>query len=189
MLEVWGFYGEYGIQSCDGFDEEHLTAGFYGCGRWSFSGTLDSFEDWTRQWFKDNPKKPNGEPICATTEEQYENFLKIMCENNLVIEMDFEDVEEKCKEARILLLCNPHNPVGRVWKKQELQKLLQLCEKYDITVISDDIHMDITYKEKGIPVLKLASDCRCFICSSPSKTFNIPSLQGSYVILSGISNL
>lgn len=96
VLEVWGFYGEYGIQSCDGFDEEHLTADFYGCGRWSFSGTLDSFEDWTRQWFKDNPKKPNGEPICATTEEQYENFLKIMCENHLVIEMDFEDVEEGC---------------------------------------------------------------------------------------------
>lgn len=47
-------------------------------------------------WFKDNPKKPNGEPICTTTEEQYENFLKIMCENNLVIEMDFEDVEEGC---------------------------------------------------------------------------------------------
>lgn len=96
VLEVWGFYGEYGIQSCDGFDEEHLTADFYGCGRWSFSGTLDSFEDWTRQWFKDNPKRPNGEPICATTEEQYENFLKIMCEKNLVIEMDFEDVEEGC---------------------------------------------------------------------------------------------
>lgn len=96
VLEVWGFYGEYGIQSCDGFDEEHLTADFYGCGRWSFSSTLDSFEDWTRQWFKDNPKRPNGEPICATTEEQYENFLKIMCENHLVIEMDFEDMEEGC---------------------------------------------------------------------------------------------
>ncbi len=96
VLDVWGFYGEYGIQDCGGFDEEHLTSDFYGCGRWSFSGTLESFEDWTRQWFKDNPKKPNGEPICATTEEQYENFLKIMCENNLVIEMDFEDVEEGC---------------------------------------------------------------------------------------------
>lgn len=96
VLDVWGFYGEYGIQDCGGFDEEHLTSDFYGCGRWSFSGTLESFEDWTRQWFKDNPKKPNGEPICVTTEEQYENFLKIICENKLVIEMDFEDVEEGC---------------------------------------------------------------------------------------------
>lgn len=125
----------------------------------------------------------------------YDSFYKViennqrrlisseLLENAGYYQIDFEDVEEKCKEARILLLCNPHNPVGRVWKKQELQKLLQLCEKYDITVISDDIHMDITYKEKGIPILKLASDCRCFICSSPSKTFNIPSLQGSYVIL------
>lgn len=97
VLELWGFYGEYGIQSCySGFDEEHLTAEFYGCGRWSFSGTLDSFEDWSRQWFKDNPKRPNGKPICDTTEEQYDHFLKIMSENNLVIEMDFEDVEEGC---------------------------------------------------------------------------------------------
>ena len=95
VLELWGFYGEYGIQNCySGFDEEHLTAEFYGCGRWSFSGTLDSFEDWSRQWFKDNPKRPNGEPIHTTTEEQYDNFLKIMSENNLVIEFDFEDVEE-----------------------------------------------------------------------------------------------
>lgn len=96
VLELWGFYGEYGIQNCGGFDEEHLTADFFGCGRWSFSGTLDSFEDWTRQWFKDNPQRPNGEPICTTTEEQYEYFLKIMSENNLIIEIDFEDVEEGC---------------------------------------------------------------------------------------------
>ena len=95
VLELWGFYGEYGIQGCySSLDEEHLTTEFYGCGRWSFSGTLDSFEDWSRQWFKDNPKRPNGEPIHTTTEEQYDNFLKIMSENNLVIEFDFEDVEE-----------------------------------------------------------------------------------------------
>ncbi len=95
VLELWGFYGEYGIQGCYGdFDEEHLTAEFYGCGRWSFSGTLDSFEDWSRQWFKDKPKKTNGELICTTTEEQYDNLLKIMSENNLIIEIDFEDVEE-----------------------------------------------------------------------------------------------
>ena len=97
VLDLWGFYGEYGIQSCySNLDEEHLTTEFYGCGRWSFSGTLDSFEDWSRQWFKDNPKRSNGEPIHTTTEEQYEHFLKIMSENNLIIEIDFEDVEEGC---------------------------------------------------------------------------------------------
>ena len=95
VLDLWGFYGEYGIQSCySNLDEEHLTTEFYGCGRWSFSGTLNSFEDWSRQWFKDNPKKPNGEPICTTTEEQYDHLLKIMSESNLIIEIDFEDVEE-----------------------------------------------------------------------------------------------
>lgn len=115
------------------------------------------------------------------------NQRRLLCSELLEDEgyyhIDFKDVEEKCTEARILLLCNPHNPVGRVWKQEELQKLLQLCEQYDITVISDDIHMDITYKEKGIPVLKLASSCRRYICSSPSKTFNVPALGGSYVLL------
>ncbi|MCI7656641.1 BRCT domain-containing protein [Anaerotignum sp.] len=96
VLDMWEFYGEYGIQSYDGFDEEHQTSDFFGCGRWSFSGTLDSFEDWTRDWLKEKPKRPNGELIHSLTEEQYENFLKIMCEKNLVIEMDFEDVEEGC---------------------------------------------------------------------------------------------
>lgn len=56
VLDMWEFYGEYGIQSYDGFDEEHLTSYFFGCGRWSFSGTLDSFEDWTRDWLKENRK-------------------------------------------------------------------------------------------------------------------------------------
>lgn len=96
VLDMWEFYGEYGIQSYDGFDEEHMTSNFFGCGRWSFSGTLDSFEDWTRDWLKEKPKNQNGELIHSLTEEQYENFLKIMCENHLVIEMDFEDVEEGC---------------------------------------------------------------------------------------------
>ncbi len=94
VLDMWGFYGEYGIQYCDGFDIEHLQADFYGCGRWSFTGTLDSFDDWTRDWLKEKPTDRKGELIHKLTEEQYADFLKIMHDNDLSIKIDFEDKEE-----------------------------------------------------------------------------------------------
>ena len=94
VLDMWEFYGQYGIQSCGGFDLDHPTASFYGCGRWSFTGTLSEFEDWTRSWLKDQPKNQKGELIHPLTAEQYENFLQIMHDNDLSIEIDFEDEEE-----------------------------------------------------------------------------------------------
>ncbi len=93
VLDMWEFYGEYGIQWCGGFTLDKLKAEFYGCGRWSFSGTLDSFDDWTRSWLKDKPER-NGKLIHSLTEEQYSNFLKLMKDNDLSIKIDFEDEEE-----------------------------------------------------------------------------------------------
>lgn len=62
-------------------------------------------------------------------------------------QMDFEDMERKLKTQNIktILLCNPHNPIGRVWTKEELQKLVHLANKYEVTIISDEIHSDIVY--------------------------------------------
>ncbi len=90
VLKSWEFYGEYGIQDCrNELSLENKTTEFYGCGRWSFSGTLDSFDDWTRDWIKTNPDE--NHPLTA---EQYNEFLRIMCDNDLKIEMTFEDEEE-----------------------------------------------------------------------------------------------
>ncbi|WHY85953.1 MalY/PatB family protein [Neobacillus novalis] len=101
--------------------------------------------------------------------------------------IDFNDLEKKLshEKAKVLLLCNPHNPTGRVWTEQELTKIVQLCSKYQVHIISDDIHMDVVYNDrKYVPITSVTKDLEhIYICSSASKTFNTPGLGGSYVIL------
>lgn len=100
--------------------------------------------------------------------------------------MDYEDIEAKIKDVKLFILCNPHNPVGRVWSKDELKKLGDICFKNNVKVISDEIHSDIIFKNnKHIP---FASICEEFeqntiTCMAPTKTFNIAGLQTSYVVL------
>jgi len=100
--------------------------------------------------------------------------------------MDYEDIESKIKDVKLFILCNPHNPVGRVWTKEELQRLGDICLKNNVKVISDEIHSDIIFKgNKHIP---FASICEEFeqntiTCMAPTKTFNIAGLQTSYVVL------
>jgi cystathionine beta-lyase len=110
--------------------------------------------------------------------------LKKLKDRNYV--MDYEDIESKIKDVKLFILCNPHNPVGRVWTKEELQRLGDICLKNNVKVISDEIHSDIIFKgHKHIP---FASICEEFeqntiTCMAPTKTFNIAGLQTSYVIL------
>ncbi len=90
VLDSWEFYGQYGIQSYySELSLKNKTTKFYGCGRWSFSGTLESFDDWTRDWIKTNPD--SNHPL---TTEQYNEFLKIVSDKKLKIEITFEDEEE-----------------------------------------------------------------------------------------------
>lgn len=101
-----------------------------------------------------------------------ENPLK--CENG-VYTMDFDDLEQKASQAKMLMLCSPHNPVGRVWTKDELQQLGEICRKYDLYVLSDEIHFDLDYQH-GHTVFSLACPAladRSIICTAPSKTFNL----------------
>lgn len=95
---------------------------------------------------------------------------------------NFVEIEEGFKEGvKVFLLCSPQNPTGKVWSLEELTTLINLCIKYDVYLISDEIHMDVVRK-KHTPVLKLDT-LRSIIVSSPSKTFNTPTLGGSYVII------
>ncbi len=95
--------------------------------------------------------------------------------------MDFEDLERKITEkTRALLFCNPHNPSGRVWKEEELERLVSICAEHDICMISDDIHSDIVTKDHEHRMI--ASICRrkgvkCITCTSPSKPFNLASVH------------
>ncbi len=99
--------------------------------------------------------------------------------------MDYEDLEACFKKgAKILLFCSPHNPTGRVWKREELEKMLKVCEAYDVKIISDEIHSDLIYEgHRHVPLLSLpAAHARALSFHAISKTFNVPSLHQSYVI-------
>lgn len=103
-------------------------------------------------------------------------------------EMDFDDMEAKIKEhdVKLAILCNPHNPIGRVWKKEELERYCQICEKYQVQIIADEIHCDfIRPGFRHIPFGTL--DCpysqKAMVCTAPSKTFNLAGLQASNIII------
>ena len=102
--------------------------------------------------------------------------------------IDFEDFEKKVSDEKVTLfiMCSPHNPVGRVWKREELQKMSELCLKYNVRVIADEIWRDIVMPGyKHIPVASLSKEVEhnTITCFSPTKTFNIAGLQASFATL------
>lgn len=97
-------------------------------------------------------------------------------------EMDFADLEQKAAlpDVKTLLLCNPHNPVGRAWTATELRRLGEICQRHNVLVISDEIHCDLVFPhQKHQPYATLGADflTQSVTCISPSKTFNIAGLQ------------
>jgi cysteine-S-conjugate beta-lyase len=101
--------------------------------------------------------------------------------------IDFAAFEESLKQGvKLFLLCSPHNPGGRVWKKEELMKMAELCKKYDVLIVSDEIHADLVHKpNKHIPISSIKNEYEDFILTlvAPSKTFNIAGLQASAMII------
>ncbi len=99
--------------------------------------------------------------------------------------INFEDFEQKVKEnhVKLFLLCSPHNPVGRVWTKEELKKIAAICRKYDVIVVSDEIHEDFVFNGKHQVFADLSEDAknRTITCTAPSKTFNLAGLQVSNI--------
>ncbi|MBO4533667.1 MAG: pyridoxal phosphate-dependent aminotransferase [Treponema sp.] len=109
-------------------------------------------------------------------------------------QIDFEDFEKKIiqENVKLFILCSPHNPGGRVWKKEELERLSQICLSHKVFVVSDEIHSDITFGKHNHTVYanlsKEAAD-NSIICTSPSKTFNLAGLQFSNIIVKNKENL
>ena len=101
--------------------------------------------------------------------------------------IDFEDLEKKLSmpQTSLMILCNPHNPVGRIWTREELAKIGALCNKYGVTVLSDEIHCDITAPgvEGYVPFASVNEECRRISVTAiaGSKTFNIAGLQSACV--------
>ncbi len=109
--------------------------------------------------------------------------------NNGRYEIDFEDFEEKIikENVKVFLLCSPHNPVARVWTKEELTKIAEICLKHNVYIISDEIHSDFIFEgSKHIPISTLSDEIKMktVTCVAPSKTFNIAGIQASNMIVS-----
>jgi cysteine-S-conjugate beta-lyase len=102
-----------------------------------------------------------------------------------VYRMDFENLEQCAKQgAKLLLLCSPHNPVGRVWQRDELDTLLDIARRFNITIVSDEIHADLIFpQQKHIPLAAIAKDVSVISTVSPSKSFNIPGLGLSAMVI------
>lgn len=129
----------------------------------------------------------------------YYPFFEVIRDNNRKIvespllltdghyEIDFDDLEEKIasQNVKLFLLCSPHNPVGRVWTKEELQKLGELCERYHVFVVADEIHCELVYEGHDYtPFASLSKRFRqnSVTCVSPSKAFNLAGLQIANII-------
>ncbi len=102
--------------------------------------------------------------------------------------INFEELERKLSDTQttMMILCNPHNPVGKIWSKEELERIGELCCKYGVIVVSDEIHCDITTPGKGyIPFASVSDKCRdiSISCVAPTKAFNMAGLQTSAIIV------
>ena len=100
--------------------------------------------------------------------------------------MDFTDLEERAREAKLFVFCSPHNPAGRVWTREELARTEEICRKNNLLVFSDEIHSDIVYQPARhllFPSLSDWSRENCILAMSPSKTFNIAGLEASFITI------
>lgn len=102
-------------------------------------------------------------------------------------EIDFDDLERKLahERARLMLICNPHNPGGRVWTRDELTRVAELCRKYGVRVVSDEIHCELTlYDNEYVPFGSLPDELShgSITCCSPSKAFNTAGLQIANIV-------
>lgn len=131
----------------------------------------------------------------AVFDPMYDAFINVIEKNERKIEsipldrenltIDFELLEKSVAKSKIFLLCSPHNPTGKVFKKSELEKIVDICKKYNVFIISDEIHSDIIlWGNKHYPITDFYNDyTNMVIVNSASKTFNIPALGGSYAII------
>jgi cysteine-S-conjugate beta-lyase len=123
----------------------------------------------------------------AVTKRNRELLTNPLRKTDKGYEIDFDDFKIKARNAKMFILCNPHNPVGRVWTKNELEKLASICLENDVLIVSDEIHSDLVFKpHKHNPLASLSPEVadKTITCMAPSKTFNLAGLASSVTIAS-----
>lgn len=163
-------------------------------------------QDWIRfspgvvaafHWIVQFMTKPS-DSILVTTPVYYPFFHAVennqrtlitseLINTNGVYTIDFEDFEKKIidNQVTLFILCSPHNPVGRVWTREELKTMFDICRKHNVFVISDEIHHDLTFEgHKHIPSFTIGDyDDMMITLTAPSKTFNLAACQNSIILI------
>ncbi|MFT8316951.1 MAG: MalY/PatB family protein [Sporolactobacillus sp.] len=132
-------------------------------------------------------------PVYPPFRKSAENQNRDLVTSPLIYEqgtyrMDFKDLDRKLADPRVrlMILCSPHNPAGRVWTEEELRTLAELTQRHDVLVVSDEIHGDLILDHRRhLPFASLSADAaaRSIVCTAPSKTFNLAGLQMSNIII------
>ncbi len=149
----------------------------------AYSACIEAFSEENDEVIVQTPIYP---PLfkCVTANNRKVVVNELKKDENGYYSMDLEDLERKITpKTKILALCSPHNPVGRVWSKEELEKLSLICIKHNIIIVSDEIHSDITFK-KFTPLASISQEIanQTITLNSAGKTFNIAGLNCGYAI-------
>ena len=125
-------------------------------------------------------------PFRSSVENNHRTLIEnpLLCDENGRYTMDLDDLRKKAPSAKMLILCSPHNPCGRVWTGDELAELCAICREHDLFVVSDEIHFDLVWNKHTVLTEadpEIAS--RCIICTAPSKTFNLAGCGLSNIII------
>lgn len=130
-------------------------------------------------------------PVYYPFAEVVEDNKRKIVSSDLVLtnghyEIDFEDLENKIKQYNVkaYLLCSPHNPVGRVWTKDELNKIIEICKRKNVFIVCDEIHSDFIWKGNHACILNYPDiQKQVILCTAPTKTFNLAGLQVSNIFI------
>jgi len=156
-------------------------------------GIIDAFFEAVKVYTKE------GEGVMLMTPVYYPMYHAVKDNNRVLVdcglvrkgnsyEIDFEDFEKKAADenTKMLILCSPHNPCGRVWTREELERIGEICLKNHVLVVSDEIHFDLVmpgYKHTVFASLSDEIANNCIVCTAPSKTFNLAGLQTSNIFI------
>ena len=156
------------------------------------NGVMPAIATIIRKLTKENDKILIQTPVYHVFFYVIEDNNREIVENQLVYkngsyEIDFKDLEEKLADENVtlMMLCNPHNPVGKIWSRKDLEKIADLCAKYDVNIISDEIHCDLTDPDKKYIPFASISNYDSVTTVSPTKSFNIAGLNTAAVYIVG----
>lgn len=155
-------------------------------------GVVPSMSILVKMLTKESDKILIQSPVYPPFASSVKDNGRTLVENNLIKDesgyytIDFDDLEKKlsCEEVTLFILCNPHNPVGRVWKKDELEKMGELCRKYSVRILADEIWRDLImpgYTHTPMASISKEIEDITITLFSPTKSFNLAGLQASFV--------